>query len=38
MLYVLVILCIGLPITTAIASKWLNSLIHDDNKCITANG
>ena len=35
---ILVILCTGLPITTAIASKWLNNLIHDDNKCITANG
>ena len=35
---ILVILWTGLPITTATASKWLNNLIHDDNKCITANG
>ena len=29
----------GLPITTAIAGIYLNSLIfHNDNKCITDNG
>ena len=36
---ILVILCMGLSITTTIAGKWLNSLIfHDDVKCITVNG
>ena len=36
---ILVILCMGLSITTTIAGKWLNSLIfHDDVKCIIANG
>ena len=39
MLYVLAILCMGLPITTTIAGEWLNSLIvHDNIKCITTNG
>ena len=34
----LVILCMGLPITTISADEWLNSLIcHDDIKCITTN-
>ena len=34
----LVILCMGLPITTTVADKRLNTLIfHDDNECITAN-
>ena len=35
---ILVILCTGLPITTILAGKWLNSLIwHGNIKCITAN-
>ena len=37
--YVLVILCVCLPITTTVSGEWLNSLIfHDDIKCITAYG
>ena len=33
------ILCMGLPITSTIASEYLNSsTLHDDINCITANG
>ena len=36
---ILVILCMGIPITTTLAGEWLNTLIfHGDIKCITANG
>ena len=36
---ILAILCTGLPITTTIAGKQLNSLIfHGNIKCIIANG
>ena len=35
---ILIILCTGVPITTAIAGKCLNSLTsHDDHKSIKAN-
>ena len=35
----LVILCMGQPITITLAGEWLNGLIfHDDIKCIAANG
>ena len=37
LLYVHVILCINLAITTTIAGDWLNCFIfHDNIKCITA--
>ena len=36
---ILVILCMIVPIITAIACQWLNNLVfHGDIKCITANG
>ena len=39
MVYVLAIVCTGLPITTTIAGQWLNGLIfHHSIKCITAIG